>query len=101
MSRGHGMQVWLVCYDISDPKRLRRVYVTMRGYGEHWQYSVFLCRLSASRKVRLMSDLEDIIEPAEDQVLFAPLGPAGGRNERGIETLGRPSPYGAPGPVVL
>lgn len=101
MSRSHGLQVWLVCYDICEPKRLRRVYITMRAYGEHWQYSVFLCRLSGSRKVQLMSELEDIIEPSVDQVLFAPLGPAGGHNERGIETVGRPSPYGAPGPVVL
>ena len=28
---------YLVCYDIRDPKRLRRVHKTMKGYGESWQ----------------------------------------------------------------
>jgi len=81
--------VWLVCYDICDPKRLRKVYRTMRGFGDHWHYSVFRCELTEHRRVKLMSRLEVIINHAEDQVLFAPLGPAGGENERGIETLGK------------
>ena len=36
-------QSYLVCYDISDDKRLRKVFKTMRGYGDHLQYSVFEC----------------------------------------------------------
>ena len=26
---------YLVCYDISDEKRLRKVFKAMRGYGDH------------------------------------------------------------------
>jgi CRISPR-associated protein Cas2 len=33
----------LVCYDICEPKRLRRVHKVMKGFGEPWQYSVFFC----------------------------------------------------------
>lgn len=85
----NGINVWLVCYDICEPKRLRKVYRTMRGYGEHWQYSVFRCELTEQRRVRLMARLDEVLNHSEDQVLFAPLGPAGGSNDRQIETLGR------------
>ena len=37
---------YLVCYDIRDPKRLRRVNKVIKGYGESWQYSVFFCVLA-------------------------------------------------------
>lgn len=38
---------YLVCDDISDEKRLRKVFQAMRGYGDHLQYSVFECQLTA------------------------------------------------------
>ena len=31
---------YLVCYDICDDKRLRRVFQAMRGYGDHLQYAL-------------------------------------------------------------
>lgn len=92
---------FIVTYDICDPKRLRRVYRLMRGFGEHWQYSVFHCELTDVRKVRLMSALEDIIDWSEDQVLFAPLGPAGGRNQAAIEILGKRQPRSPRGPMIV
>ena len=39
---------YLVSYDICDDKRLRKVFQTMRGYGDHLQYSVFQCQLTAA-----------------------------------------------------
>lgn len=85
----NGRTVYLVCYDISDPRRLRKIYRLMRGFGEHWQYSVFRCELSEARKVQLLSRVDEIINHQEDQVLVAPLGPAGGKNEGRIEVVGR------------
>ena len=81
----------VVCYDIRDPKRLRAVYRLMRSYGDHLQYSVFLCELSASQKVRLVTALEGVIKPTEDQVLFVDLGFQD--PERRIEALGLPWVY--------
>jgi CRISPR-associated protein Cas2 len=81
---------YLVCYDICDDKRLRRVFKTMRGYGDHLQYSVFECQLTASDLVRLRDDLSQIIHHVHDQVLFVNLGPAEGRGERVITALGKP-----------
>ena len=37
---------YLVCYDIHDDKRLRRVYKAMRDFGDHLQYSVFECQFT-------------------------------------------------------
>ena len=34
---------YLVCYDIRDDKRLRKVHKTMRDFGDHLQYSIFEC----------------------------------------------------------
>lgn len=81
---------FLVCYDISDEKRLRKVFKTMRGYGDHLQYSIFECQLTPSDLVRLRAELSEIIQHNEDQVLFVDLGPAEGRGDRVITALGLP-----------
>jgi CRISPR-associated protein Cas2 len=81
---------YLVCYDICDDKRLRKVFQVVRGYGDHLQYSVFECQLTPSDLVRLRSELGAIIHHTEDQVLFVCLGPAEGRGDRVITALGKP-----------
>ncbi len=81
---------YIVCYDISDDKRLRKVFKVMRGYGDHLQYSVFECQLTAIGLVRLRGELGGVIHHDEDQVLFVDLGPAEGRGDRVITALGRP-----------
>lgn len=66
--------VYMVCYDIHDEKRLPRVYRVMRGYGEHLQYSVFRCVLSDLQLATLKARLLEEIKVEEDQVLFVLLG---------------------------
>ena len=86
----HMRTSYLVCYDISDEKRLRHVFKTMRGYGDHLQFSVFECQLTPSDLVRMRAELSEIIHHTEDQVLFVNLGPAEGRGDRVITALGKP-----------
>ncbi len=81
------MDSWLVAYDIADPKRLRRVAQTCEDFGFRRQYSVFLCRLTATDLVRLKARLYDMIDLQKDQVLFIPLC---NRCALGTEALGRP-----------
>ena len=81
---------YLVCYDICDDKRLRKVFEAMRGYGDHLQYSIFECQFSAMDLARCRTDLSQIINHKEDQVLFVNLGPAEGRGDRVITALGKP-----------
>lgn len=66
---------YLVCYDICDPKRLRRVFKILKGYGEHWQFSIFFCVLKDIDRVRLQSDIEAQINLREDQTMIIDLGP--------------------------
>ena len=86
--RGESLDSYLVCYDISDPKRLRKVATVCEDFGYRKQYSVFLCRLSPTDLVRLRTRLYDLINLTEDQVLFIPLC---GKCVNQMEALGRPT----------
>jgi CRISPR-associated protein Cas2 len=82
-------QTFVVSYDISCPKRLRRVYRLMRGWGDHIQLSVFRCELNARELVELRSRLSALINNAEDQVLFIDVGPVEGRGSSSIRSIGK------------
>ena len=81
------MDSYLIAYDICHTKRLGKVARTCEDFGFRKQYSVFLCRLSATELVRLKSRLYELIDPQVDQVLFIPLCD---RCAAAIEALGRP-----------
>lgn len=81
---------YLVCYDITEAKRLRRVFQTCKNYGDHLQFSVFECDLNPAEKVELERRLNEILKHDEDQVIFVALGPAEGRGDRVITSLGLP-----------
>jgi CRISPR-associated protein Cas2 len=83
-------KIYLVTYDIADDKRLRKVFKTMRNWGDHLQYSVFECQLNPTELLRLKAELSQLINNAQDQVLFVDLGPAAGRAQKVIEALGQP-----------
>ena len=68
--------LYIVAYDISDDKRLRKVFKLMKGYGEWLQFSIFQCRLSARRHAELMSLLDGMIINGRDHVVMMDLGPA-------------------------
>jgi CRISPR-associated protein Cas2 len=59
----------LVCYDISNDLRLRRVHKTMVGFGDRLQYSVFECKFSPA-DLACKHALGKLIHHREDQVLF-------------------------------
>jgi CRISPR-associated protein Cas2 len=81
---------YLVCYDITDDKRLKRAFKTCRNFGDHLQYSVFECDLNPAERIELEEALGKVINHDEDQVLFVALGPAEGRGDRVITALGLP-----------
>ena len=68
-----GRRDWyLVCYDIRDPARWRKVYKIMQGSGERLQYSIFRCRLSRRDIEKLRWRLSEILDP-EDSILLVGL----------------------------
>ena len=81
---------YLVCYDIADDKRLRKVFKTCSNFGDHLQFSIFECDLNSSELIQFESALAGIINAREDQVLFVSLGPAETRSDRVIRALGLP-----------
>jgi len=76
-------QYVLVSYDVCDAKRLRQIYKLMRGYGEHIQYSVFLCQLTDNDMVVLKEKISDVTNQNEDQVMLIRLGNVDAVNQVG------------------
>lgn len=68
--------VYLVCYDIADPKRWRKIYKTMQGYGTWLQLSVFQCRLFRTDFLHMTDQLTTLMHDDEDHVLVIDVGPA-------------------------
>lgn len=81
---------YVVSYDISDPRRLRQVARTLEGFGVRLQYSVFECPLDDTRLAKLKTELHDLLNHDEDQVLFVSLGPNAGDTSLIIEAMGLP-----------
>ena len=82
--------VYLVCYDVADEKRLRRTFKTMRGFGDPMQYSVFRCELSPTEKQQMKEALWEILNWEQDRVMLINLGPTGARGDECTEFWGQP-----------
>lgn len=60
---------YLICYDITEPKRWRKVYKKLHGYGRRLQYSIFRCRLTKIEIEKLRWELEKQLAE-EDKLLI-------------------------------
>ena len=69
-----GERSLLVCYDISNEKRLRKVERITEGYGYRLQESVFFCRPSHLLKAQLIQSISNVINTEEDQFIIIDLG---------------------------
>jgi CRISPR-associated protein Cas2 len=92
--------LYLVAYDISDPKRWRRVFRVMNGYGEWLQLSVFQCRLNHARHAELVAMLDEIIHHDEDHVILMDIGRAE-KVEPRVVSLGKSFKAVEKGPVIV
>ncbi len=68
----------VIVYDVNTQtaegqRRLRRVAKACEAYGQRVQYSVFEVVCSRANMVRLLSDLETIMEPGLDAIRVYPL----------------------------
>jgi CRISPR-associated protein Cas2 len=92
--------LYIVTYDISAPRRWRKVFRIMEGYGEWVQLSVFQCRLTRRRQIELKQALDEVINHAEDHVIIIDVGLAAVNRPR-IESLGKPFSVVDRGPVIV
>ncbi|WP_305908578.1 CRISPR-associated endonuclease Cas2 [Methylomarinum sp. Ch1-1] len=68
-------KTYLICYDIRDPKRLRRVHRVTRDFATQVQFSVFEAALKQAELDELVSQLRDLIDPEVDCIGFYSLTP--------------------------
>lgn len=67
---------WIVCYDITNDKRRRKVFDILKSYGLPAQYSVFECDITAHQQMTLQGKLRRVIDDEEDDIRFYPLNEA-------------------------
>lgn len=67
--------LFLVCYDISNPKRLYRVHKYLLGYKVGGQKSFYECWLTPAELRELRRTLEKLIDPVEDRAHIFQLDP--------------------------
>jgi CRISPR-associated protein Cas2 len=95
MSRDTRRSHVLVSYDIADDRRRTQVFETCKDFGNHVQYSVFLCELDPRELVLLREKLRVLIHQRDDQVLLVDLGLATRDVLTQMQVLGQP--YAPPG----
>lgn len=66
-------QFIVVSYDIPDDRRRTKVTKTLKGFGQHVQYSVFECRLESKDLLELRRRLIRLVI-REDSVRFYFIG---------------------------
>ncbi len=90
----------VVAYDIGEPRRWRRVFKLMNGYGEWLQLSVFQCRLTRRRRAELATALNALINHNQDHVLILDLGDVE-RVDLRVLSLGKPYEPVVREPVIV
>ena len=80
--------LYIVTYDIADPKRWRKVFKLMNGYGAWVQLSVFQCRMNRRRQAELLERLDQVIDHRDDHVVLVDVGVADNVEPR-VVSLGK------------
>ncbi len=68
-------RLYIVCFDVTDKRRLRAVSKTLEDFGKRVQYSVFECHLDKSEHQSLQHKLSELIDPEADHVRYYSLCP--------------------------
>ncbi len=61
---------YVICFDVHDPKRLRKIANQMKNFAARVQRSVFECQLESDQLQELKQRLAVLLEPTEDQVRY-------------------------------
>jgi len=80
---------YVICYDITEPKRWRKVYKLLNGWGRRLQYSIFRCHLTVRQMEKLRWELETMLT-GEDRLLILTLC---GNCEKRTATHNRPESW--------
>ena len=81
------MSEYIICYDITNPRRLGRIHRTLKQYAVPLQYSVFLFTGSAAQLAQCLARLQAIMDEHSDDIRAYPLPRRGLRLRIGPATL--------------
>lgn len=65
--------IYMICYDISDQRRLRKTAKVLQDFGIRVQKSFFQCEISKEGLVKLRTALLEIIDLKKDYFYIYPL----------------------------
>ncbi len=82
----------LAMYDISEPKRLRKIEKVMKGYGVRVQKSIFECSIKESVFNKMKNDISKLMNLKEDAFRIYPLL-SNSRNKQTIIGKGEIPPF--------
>jgi len=66
---------YMICFDVSDEKRLRNIAKTLENYGQRVQKSVFEAHLEPEQLYKLKEQIGKIMDEEVDQVRYYTLCP--------------------------
>lgn len=88
---------YLVAYDITEPRRWRRVYRLLNGHGDPVQLSVFICWLSLTERKLLEERLVGLLDLQEDNIMFLEIANSMDAVVKNLVVMGKPRrPMAAP-----
>lgn len=83
---------YLVTYDITVPKNLKRIFKVCSGFGTPLQYSVFWCQLTDNDLDILKERVRPLIGKEDQIIFFRLLEARDGRLKKGwMESMGKPA----------
>jgi CRISPR-associated protein Cas2 len=92
----------LLCYDIREPGRLRRVHRVAREWGHPLQYSVFVCDLTPSERIMCIDALAAVADATVDSVTLFDLGKLdGSARVTPVGQIGPSRPLPESGPTIV
>ncbi|RLJ16851.1 CRISPR-associated endonuclease Cas2 [bacterium endosymbiont of Escarpia laminata] len=63
-------QFYMICFDVADPRRLRRIANELENYGQRVQRSVFECWLDDPDLFELKRRAAGHLDMTEDQIRY-------------------------------
>ena len=89
---------YVICYDIPDDKRRKKIADLLEGYGQRVQYSVFECALKRKKYQLLQSKLKKIVDLQQDNLRFYSIS---SHTYSQIEVWGNSNPVTSPPKAVI
>ncbi len=80
--------LYLLAYDVAEPRPRARALRAVRGFGLDPQLSVHECLFTPGERNEIWHGLTDLLDPATDRLLMLRLDPRGAISAIGVPRIG-------------